>query len=86
MGSATVVAPRRPAELKPTDGYIVAGVRLDAYRFVGRMKTSQLLKIADDPRRSEDPRQREGNTELENYFRLRAEVQRLFEGDTHAPF
>lgn len=71
---------RKPSELKPIDGYIVAGVRLDEHRFAGRMKAAQLLKIADDPRRSEDPKQREGNTQLETFFRLRSEVQRLFDG------
>src|SRR5215510_9876729 len=68
------------SDLKPTDGYVVAGVCIDEHRFNGRMKASQLLKIADDPRRSEDPKQREGNTHLESFFRLRSEVQRLFDG------
>lgn len=71
---------RKKADLKATDGYVVAGVTLDDNRFVGRMKAAQLLKIAEDPRRTEDLKQRQGNTELETLFRLRSEVQRLFEG------
>ena len=68
------------SELKPTDGNLVAGVRLDEHRFIGRMKAAMLLQLASDPRRTEDLRQRLGNTELETLYRLRAEVQRLFEG------
>ncbi len=67
-------------DLRPTDGHIVAGVVIDEYRFLGRMRASQLFQVAMDPRRTEDLRQREGNTQLENVLRIRMEVQRLFEG------
>ena len=66
--------------LRPTDGHIVAGVLIDDHRFLGRMKASQLFQVAIDPRRTEDLRQLEGNTQLESVRRIRMEVQRLFEG------
>jgi DNA sulfur modification protein DndB len=66
--------------LDPSDGNIVGGVILDQHRFAGRMKGAQLLKVATDPRRTEDPKQVTGNTELENLRHLRLEVQRLFDG------
>jgi DNA sulfur modification protein DndB len=66
--------------LRPTDGHIVAGVVIDDHRFLGRMKASQLFQVAIDPRRTEDLRQLEGNTQLESVRRIRMEVQRLFEG------
>jgi DNA sulfur modification protein DndB len=68
------------AKLIPTDGHLVAGVVLDPNRFSGRMKAAQLFQVAIDPRRTEDPRQLEGNTELENLKKIRMEIQRLFEG------
>jgi hypothetical protein len=67
-------------DLRPTDGHIVAGVVIDDHRFLGRMRASQLFQVAIDPRRTEDLRQLEGNTQLENVRRIRMEVQRLFEG------
>src|SRR6266446_6242911 len=67
-------------DLRPTDGHIVAGVVIDEYRFLGRMRASQLFQVAMDPRRTEDLRQLEGNTQLESVRRIRMEVQRLFEG------
>ena len=66
--------------LNPTEGYVVAGVSLNEHAFIGRMRAAQLLKIADDPRTSEDPRKRVGNERLEDLHRIRLEVQRLFEG------
>ena len=36
--------------LNPTEGYVVAGVKIDENTFVGRMRAAQLLKIAEDPR------------------------------------
>lgn len=67
-------------ELNPTNGYIVQGVKLDDNRFIGRMKGSQLLKIAEDPRITEKEKIRTGNTHLEALYELRKDVQRLFEG------
>ena len=66
--------------LNPTEGYVVPGSQLDDNRFVGRMRAAQLLKIADDPRITEDKRQRASSQQLENLFQMRKEVQRLFEG------
>lgn len=71
-------------ELNATNGYIVMGVKLDEHRFVGRMKGSQLLKIADDPRVTEKEKMRVGNTHLEALYDLRKDVQRLFEGAKRA--
>jgi DNA sulfur modification protein DndB len=67
-------------ELHPTDGHIVAGVVIDQHRFLGRMRASQLFQVAIDPRRTEDLRQLEGNTQLQTVREIRLEVQRLFEG------
>lgn len=66
--------------LNPTDGHIVAGVQLGDKRFIGRMRQAQLFQVAVDPRRTEDLRQLEGNTELTNIRKIRLEIQRLFEG------
>ncbi len=66
--------------LNPTEGYVVAGVTIGEQMFFGRMRAAQLLKIADDPRASEDARKRAGNEHLEDLHRIRREVQRLFEG------
>ncbi len=66
--------------LNPTEGYVVAGVSIDERTFVGRMRAAQMLKIAEDPRASEDVRKRAGNDRLEDLHRIRLEVQRLFEG------
>jgi DNA sulfur modification protein DndB len=66
--------------LNPTEGYVVGGVSIDKHMFVGRMRAAQLLKIAEDPRTSEDVRKRAGSERLEDLYRIRMEVQRLFEG------
>ena len=66
--------------LNPTEGYVIPGAQLDNWRFVGRLSSAQLLKMTDDPRLTEDRRQRTGNRQLENLYRIRQEVQRLFEG------
>jgi DGQHR domain-containing protein len=67
-------------DLHPTDGHIVAGVVIDRHRFLGRVRASQLFQLALDPRRTEDDRQLEGNTQLQAVRQIRLEVQRLFEG------
>jgi hypothetical protein len=72
------------SELNPTNGYFVQGVKLDENRFIGRMKGSQLLRIADDPRNTEKEKMRVGNTHLEALYELRKDVQRLFEGAKRA--
>lgn len=66
--------------LNPTDGHVVAGVKLDDSRFLGKMRGAQLLQVAVDPRKTEDLKQVTGNTELESLRKMRMEVQRLFEG------
>ncbi len=67
-------------DLHPTDGHIVAGVVIDSHRFLGRMRASQLFQVSIDPRRTEDERQLEANTQLQAVRQIRQEVQRLFEG------
>jgi DGQHR domain-containing protein len=66
--------------LLPTEGHIVAGVKIDRNRFVGKMKAAQLFQVVIDPRRTEDLRELEGNTQMESIRHIRLEVQRLFEG------
>jgi hypothetical protein len=69
-----------PSTLDAVDGYVLPGIKVDEHRFLARVKVAQLLKMCEDPRRSEDPRQREGNTQLQSIYDLRTQVQRLFEG------
>jgi DNA sulfur modification protein DndB len=71
---------QKTVELSPHEGHIVAGVKIDEKRFVGRMQAAQLFQVAVDPRRTEDSRQVEGNSQLQNVRQIRTEVQRLFEG------
>jgi DGQHR domain-containing protein len=66
--------------LNPTDGHLIAGVVLDNYRFLGKMKGAQLLQVAVDPRKTEDLKQVAASAQLEALRRMRTDVQRLFEG------
>jgi len=66
--------------LNPTDGHLVAGVKLDEHRFLGKMKGAQLLQVAVDPRKTEDLKQVAASAELDSIRRIRMDVQRLFEG------
>jgi DNA sulfur modification protein DndB len=67
--------------MQPTEGYPVNGnVKVKGYEFVTTMPAAQLLKITNDPRLSEDPKRRDGNPNLEELYRIRQEVQRMFQG------
>jgi DNA sulfur modification protein DndB len=69
-----------PTQLDGVDGYVLPGVQVDNHRFIARVKSAQLLRMCHDPRRSEDPRQREGDARLQSVFELRTKAQRLFDG------
>ena len=66
--------------LNPTNGHIVAGVKIDDHRFLGRVKAAQLFQIAPDPRDTEDKKKFDASKELQELHSIREEVQRLFEG------
>ncbi len=68
-------------KLSLTEGHVIAGVKIDAHRFVGRMRAAQLFQVAMDPRRTEDPKQVQNDSQLESVRQIRVEVQRLFEGE-----
>lgn len=68
------------SKLNPTEGHILAGVQIDQYRFLARVKTTQLFQIAPDPRDSEDKRKLSSSKEAQDHRTIRDEVQRLFEG------
>lgn len=65
--------------LNPTNGHIIAGVRLDNNRFIGRMKAAQLFQIAPDPRDTEDKKKADFSKDLQEIRAIREEVQRVFE-------
>lgn len=67
-------------KLNPTDGHIIAGIMLDGNRFLARVRITQLLQIAPDPRDSEDKRKLASVKELQDLREIRDDVQRLFEG------
>jgi DGQHR domain-containing protein len=66
--------------LNPTNGHIIAGVMIDEYRFLGRVKAAQLFQIAPDPRDTENRKKVDVSKELQELRAVREEVQRLFEG------
>lgn len=66
--------------LNPTNGHIIAGVKIDSNRFLGRAKAAQLFQIAPDPRDSENKKKTDASKELQDLLAVREEVQRLFEG------
>ena len=66
--------------LNPTNGHIIAGVKIDDHRFVGRVKAAQLFQIAPDPRDTENKKKVDSSKELQELHSIREEVQRLFEG------
>lgn len=69
-----------PNKVDGVDGYVLPGIKIDERRFIARVSVAQLLKMCEDPRRTEDPRQRAGNRQLQAIWELRTKVQRLFEG------
>jgi len=70
----------RGRRLNPTDGYLIAGVRINEHQFLGRLKAPQLFQIAADPRDSEDRKKVDASKDLQDLQEIREEVQRLFAG------
>ncbi len=66
--------------LKPTNGHIVAGTKLDEHRFVGRVMAAQLFQLAPDPRDTENKKKVDASKEVQDLLDVRLGVQRLFEG------
>src|SRR6185437_13219345 len=67
--------------MQQTDVFPVRGnVKVPGHEFVTTMPAAQLLKITNDPRLSEDAKRRDGNPNLEELYRIRQEVQRMFQG------
>lgn len=66
--------------LKPTDGHIIAGTKIDSHRFIGRVPTAQLFQIAPDPRDTENKKKLDASKQLQDLYDVRQDVQRLFEG------
>lgn len=67
--------------MQTDDVFPVPGnVKIDGHEFVTTMSGAQLLRITKDPRDSENPKLRDGNRQLEELFRIRMEVQRMFKG------
>jgi hypothetical protein len=67
-------------QLKPTNGHIVAGTRIDQTRLAGRVKAAQLFQIAPDPRATEDRKKLDASREVQELYDFRQDVQGLFEG------
>jgi DNA sulfur modification protein DndB len=59
---------------------VLGNVKVDGHEFVAAIPAAQLLKITRDPRDSEIAKLRAGSTELQDLFKLREEVQRMFQG------
>lgn len=66
--------------LNPTNGHLIAGVKIDDFRFIGRVKAAQLFQIAPDPRDTENKKLMDASKQVQDLRAIREEVQRLFEG------
>jgi DNA sulfur modification protein DndB len=66
--------------LNPTDGHLIAGVKINNHQFLGRLKATQLFQIAPNPRDAEDRKKVDASKELQDLQEIRDEVQRLFAG------
>jgi hypothetical protein len=72
---------QRCTNMQLTDGFRVPGnIKIEGHEFVTTMSGAQLLRITKDPRDSEDPKLRSSDRQLEGLFRIRQEVQRMFQG------
>mgnify|MGYP001795510671 CR=1 FL=1 len=69
-----------PKSLNPSEGHILAGVKIDEHRFLARVHGPQLFQITSDPRDSEDKRKLVASIEAQDLRALREQVQRSFEG------
>src|SRR5690242_20848788 len=67
-------------KLNPTDGHMLAGVKVNENMFLARARATQLFQIAPDPREAEDKKKLEQSKELQHLMEIRSDVQRLFEG------
>jgi DGQHR domain-containing protein len=67
-------------KLNPTDGHLIAGVKINDHQFLGRLKATQLFQIAPNPRDAEDRKKVDASKELQDLREIRDEVQRLFAG------
>lgn len=67
-------------KLNPTDGHLIAGVKINDHQFLGRLKATQLFQIAPNPRDAEDRKKVDASKELQDLREIREEVQRLFAG------
>jgi DGQHR domain-containing protein len=67
-------------KLNPTDGHLIAGVKINDHQFLGRLKAPQLFQIAPNPRDSEDRKKVDASKDLQDLREIREEVQRLFAG------
>lgn len=66
--------------LNPTQGHLLAGVQVDAHRFLARVPPDQLFLIAPDPRSTEEKKALAASPELQELWHVRNQIQRLFEG------
>lgn len=66
--------------LSPSLGHVLSGTEVNEHEFEGRVMAAQLFQFAEDPRLTENEREYKGNAALEEYRRLRLEVQRSFVG------
>jgi DGQHR domain-containing protein len=67
-------------KLNPTDGHLIAGVKINEHQFLARLKATQLFQIAPNPRDSEDRKKVDASKDLQDLREIREEVQRLFAG------
>lgn len=67
-------------QLNPTDGHMLAGVKIGDHMFLGCIKAVQLFQIAPDPRDAEDRRKLAASKDLQDLRDIREDVQRLFLG------
>lgn len=66
--------------LNHTNGHLIAGVKIDDCRFIGRVRAAQLFQIAPDPRDTENKKLIDASKQVQDLRAIREEVQRLFEG------
>jgi DGQHR domain-containing protein len=75
-----MVEEKTMTELNPTEGHVLAGVKVDEHRFIARVKPAQLFQMVVNPMLTEDEEEREKNRDVQASWDIRRQVQRLFEG------
>jgi DGQHR domain-containing protein len=68
------------AQLNPTEGHNLAGVKIDDHRFMARVKPAQLFQMVVNPMLTEHEEEREKSRDVQASWNIRRQVQRLFEG------